>query len=229
MLLANKVVGTVGYLGGIMTVPESFCWAWGQLVQYCNEYAVEPGQLIHWDHATVSYHSFARNQLVARFLGEWLLMLDTDHIFEPNIVVRLLHRMQTYNLDVVTGIYQYKGPPYSPVLYTWDDKQENFLPLGAWDPEQPLFQVAAAGAGCLLVRRSVFDRIKTELHEGPFDIIPPCSEDLSFFKRLQRLGIPVFCDSRIEVNHLHLQPITLEDYDTRTIELAERQVVEGYR
>jgi hypothetical protein len=228
VLFENRPIGTVAYLGGVPAVLEEFCWSWGQLIQYNTEYVCQPGELIHYDRARASFHAFARNMLAARMMGDWLLMLDTDHQFEPDVLARLLHRMQRYGLEVVTGIYQFRGPPHSPVLYVWDAESQLYQPLGDWDRSVPLFPVAASGAGCLLVRRSVLDRIRTELGEGPFDIRPPLSEDLSFFQRLHELGVQGYCDSRIECHHLRASPLSLADYQVDPRSLAPRQDAQGY-
>ena len=49
-----------------------------------TEYFCGQGEIIHYDRATVSYHSFARNTLVERMEGDFLLMLDTDHILDSD-------------------------------------------------------------------------------------------------------------------------------------------------
>ena len=71
---------------------------------------------------------------------------------------------------------------------------------------------ASAGAGCLLVRKSVYDRCKKELKENPFDITHPYGEDHSFFLRLKRLGIQAYCDPLITLNHLRYDPISMDSY-----------------
>ena len=38
MLIQSKTIGTVAYLGGLANVFEEFCWCWGQLIQFNNEY-----------------------------------------------------------------------------------------------------------------------------------------------------------------------------------------------
>lgn len=59
----------------------------------------------------------------------------------------------------------------------------------------------------------VFDRIKVELNEPPFDPRPGVTgEDLAFFARLTELKIPVLWDPRIEAPHLRIHPLTLENY-----------------
>lgn len=211
----KKPIGTIAYMGGVMAVPEPFAWSWGQMVQYNAEYLCEPNECVHYCRATISIHSAARNSIVQQFKGDWLLMLDTDHVFDPDIAARMVFKMNKYHMDVLSGIYHYKSPPYAPVLYTWAEDGERMQILGDWErPDPPYFiPVAAAGAGCLMVRRSVFQCIKEELKEEPFDITPPFGEDMSFFRRLKKLGIQAYCDPALECNHLRLHPVSSKDYN----------------
>jgi hypothetical protein len=215
-------------MGGVLSVPEAFAWAWGQMVQYNTEYLCEPGQHVHYDRATVSYHSFARNTLVKHMFGEWLLMLDTDMLFEPDIAVRMVCTMERHNIDVLTALYCYKSPPNPPVIYVWGDNDQGLRPIGAWEKTVPIFEVGSAGAGCLLVKRSVYNRIKDELHEEPFDIIHPYSEDNSFFLRLKRLGIKPYCNANIECGHITMKPATLSDYMKEEVALSDAVPTAGF-
>lgn len=228
MLMGKKVIGTIAYMGGVMTVPEVFCKAWGNMIQYNNDYLCEPNESISYDSVGVSYHSYARNCLVEKMRGDWLLMLDTDISFEPDIAARLLYRLNRYNIDVLTSLYQYKAPPHSPVVYAWEEKIKSYAPIGSWDSDADIFEIGSAGAGCLLVRRKVFERIR-QTKEGPFDILPPYSEDHSFFERLRKLDIKAYCCPHIEVNHLKVHPLSLEDYRRNDVDLSERKEIGGFR
>lgn len=205
MLIDGRFEGTIAYLAGLQSLPEMFAWSFAMMVQY----NAERGMKVHYDRAGVSYHAMARNDLADRMKGDWLLQLDTDHAFEPDLCIRLLDRMERLGLDVMVGLYLFKNPPHSPVLYA--DQGRGFEALRDWDAEG-VFRIDAAGAGCLLVRREVFARIRKELAEAPFSPKDGLSEDLSFFKRLQVLDIPVFCDNRIECPHTRIVPVTLENY-----------------
>lgn len=213
MLYGKKYVGTVAYLGGLMAVPESFCWAWSQLIQYNTDYLVEPNEAIFYDKATFSFHSYARNSIIERMKGDWLVMFDTDHVFDPDIVARLLNAATKYDLDVLSALYMHKNPPFGPVIYNFDG--DNIVPLGDWErpSDEYLIDIGSAGAGTLFVRRRVFDRIKEELKEMPFDITHPYGEDHSFFLRLRKLGIQAYCAPYIESLHLQVRPVSLADYD----------------
>lgn len=227
MLLSKKILGTIAYLGGVEYLPEKFCWSFAQMVQYNTEYLCVQGEIVHYDRATVSYHSFARNTLVDKIRGDWLLMLDTDHSFEPDIAMRMLHTMNLHNIDILTGLYQYKQYPHIPTIYKNGEDKKGFQVIGDWGKDAEIFEVDSAGAGCLLVKKDVFKRIKEELNESPFDIIHPFSEDHSFFKRLEKLNIKTYCNPKIECYHLISREISIKDFDKEKVELSDRQENEG--
>lgn len=218
MLFESKVLGTVGYLGGLMAVPEPFTWCWGNMIAFNAEQFT---QEIKYTRSKVSFHAHARNSLAKVAEGEFLLQLDTDIEFEPDILVRMVDRMMRHNIDVLTGVYVTKHPPHHPVLYHHDGKK--FRNIGDWSSD--IVQVDGAGGGVLCVRNRVFKRIENELGDGPFSIIPPYGEDLSFFERLRELDIKSFCDTRIQVGHLGLREYNLDDFDTSV--LAEKVKVHG--
>src|SRR5262245_49717955 len=113
-MIGRKAIGTVGYLGGLMSVPEEFNWAWGQMIQYNSEYLAESNEYVHMARAKVSYHAAARNSLVDQMLGDWLLQLDTDHKFDPDMLARMLFQMDRHQVDVLTAVYVSKSYPHFP-------------------------------------------------------------------------------------------------------------------
>lgn len=233
MLYKKNIIGTVGYMGGIPAVLEPFCWAWGQMIQYNSEYLCQPGEIVNYIKATVSLHFFARNSLVEGMKGDWLLMLDTDHAFDPDIVVRMLDYMNKYDAQVVTAMYRHKSDPGGPVIYNWDEKGFA-VPIADWVDENGnrnlnAFQIDSAGGGCLLVRREVFKRIDSELKEKPFDIISGFGEDHSFFKRLEKLKIPAYALLNVESPHLQIQKLTMDNYNFKNSSVSpDRKETEGF-
>lgn len=213
MISRTRPIGTVAYLGGLPALLEPFTWAWGQLIQYSSEYLCAPGEYLHLDHATISLHDAARNGLAAAFLGDWLVMLDTDHTFEPDLLVRLLTHANAHQVDVATALYRHRAWPGSPVMYQWDDRGMA-LPIGDWDRTGTVtaVEIGSAGCGCCFIRRAVFDRIAAELQESPFTRVGGYGEDHAFFRRCFRLGIPVYAFPAIEAPHLAIVPQRIADY-----------------
>jgi len=225
MLIGSKAIGTVGIMAGVPAVLTNFCRSLVKMMIFTRESVCSPTQYIHYDEAPFSDHGPARNHLVANMVGDWLLMLDTDHEFEPDLLVRMLKRFEGGKLDVMTAIYRFRANPCSPVLYA-KNPDDGMVKAIATYPGNAIFKVDAAGAGCLLVRRSVFEAIEA-MGENSFDRLPGLSEDHSFFRRLEKLGINSWCDSRIECHHLRVEPVTRDDEDVSTIEHSEPFAVMG--
>lgn len=213
MRITRRCVGTVAYLGGLPAVLESFTWSWGQMIQFNAEYLAGDGAYVHLDHATVSLHDYARNSLVRSMRGDWLIMLDTDHAFEPDLCVQLVTLANTLNLDVLTAIYCHRASPNVPVIYNWGGPNDDAVqPMAWWSKEARVLQIGSAGAGTLFVRRSVFERILNELKEEPFTRFDNLGEDHSFAKRLKKLGIPMYAAMNVESRHLQVKAIPLSQY-----------------
>lgn len=233
MIFSRNPIGTVSYLGGLPAVLEPFTWSWGQMLIHSHEVLCGENEYIHTDRATFSDHGPARNSLVDRMQGKWLLQLDTDHSFEPDLLVRMIDRMEKNNFDVLTGFYQFKKPPYAPVLFMRKGDEKLVSVICNWTSETgespDIMQVSSAGAGCLLVRRQVFERMRKELKQNPFDRVDCLSEDHSFFWRCKELNIPVWCDMRIECNHLALKAVTSDDFDRSMMRLGDPIPVAGFK
>lgn len=214
MIEQRKCIGTISYMGGVMSLPEPFCWAWSQMRDFSRDALCGPNEYIHASRAEVSLHDSARNHLADTMRGEWLLMLDTDLDFDPDLCARLVRILNRYDLDVLTGVYCFKRPPYTPVVYYWNEESERTEIIGQFDEDFELTEVGAAGGGCLLIRRRVFEKIKALTGERPFDRMPAPNwkgathgEDHSFFHRLRQCGIKAYCPPRVHAYHLRYEGV----------------------
>ena len=215
----KRAIGTIAYPIGVPMAWDEFGWSFSQLAQFTQEHACKPGQFVNVDRFFVNDVVRARNGLVERMRGEWLLQLDADHAFEPDLCLRLLDRMERTGYDIVSGLYFDRHPPHGPLLWQRTTSGD-YVRVGEW-PKVPFEIPGAVGAGCLLVRRQVFERILSELKEAPFDRRRGLDEDVSFFDRCYQLGIKGLCDPRIEHPHLSVRPIGSMDYRASEVMLYE--------
>jgi len=171
------------------------------------------------------------NQIADTFLGDWVLMLDTDHVFAADAFYEMVTTFEENNLDVLVGFTQKRAAPYHPVIYKTDfDALVDFETIFP-DPiqRQTLIPIDSSGAACLMVRRRVFDAIKgygerpfsprrkfnaphlipADDMQNPTCIVPKdryidetFSEDSSFFWRAKMAGVQSYCAPWIKFHHL---------------------------
>jgi len=222
----KRAIGTIGVMWSDM-VSSQFMHSLSQMLLYSQERLCGPDEFIAYNWAKASYHELGRSELVDNAQGDWLLQLDTDHQFAPDLLERLLFFKEREKARVISGVYCYKAPPYAPVANIWGDKGQ-VIPLGAWHPDTEILQVGPVGAGCLLADRSVFDEIKRELRQAPFHIITGLSEDYSFAKRCKELKIPIHLALKVECHHLAPRHVIhISDYVDKfrpAFEEAQKQV-----
>jgi len=144
-------------------------------------------------------------------MGDWLLFVDADHVFDPDLCARLVMRMYAHDLDCVVGLYPFKHSADRPVLYMHNHLIDKHEVVQKWDRSLDMFQVDSAGGGCLLTRRRVFERIVTEIKQDPFARIGELGEDHSFFKRLRMLNIKAYCAWKVQCGHLKFHPVEFDE------------------
>lgn len=157
-----------------------------------------------------------RNSGTRQFLddsdAEWLLWIDSDMGFAENTLERLIAAADPTERPVVGALcfgvkkgdnIEWGGRRYycEPTLY----RKPDLAPILDY-PRDELVEVGATGAACLLIHRSVLERIRDEWGDEWFDPVRSTtgdvfSEDLSFCIRLDRLGIPLYIHTGIKTMH----------------------------
>lgn len=165
--------------------------------------------------------SEGRNQLAKVMCdesrAEWLFMVDSDMGFEPDTLERLLASADPKERPIVgalcfalktDGRRDLFGISYRsvPTLYQWydDGEQVGFVPM--LDYDEGLVPVSGTGAACLVIHRSVLERIRAKYGDVWFDPIRHPSgrrigEDLSFCVRAAAIDVPVHVDTTVKTTH----------------------------
>ena len=177
-----------------------------------------------------------RNEVVKKFLAfgkaDWLFMLDTDMVFPPDVVERLLDYADPVKAPIVGGLCfgLTDDGQVLPTLFDLvgeDAADTEWVRYSDFKPDT-MMQVAATGAACLLVHKSVFETIRDFVHpsrpdrSGFNDAFPwfqevehngrPVSEDITFCARAGWCGIPVFVNTAVQIGHIKDRLLTLESY-----------------
>ncbi len=178
----------------------------------------------------------SRNRAVKTFLAEkqadWLWWVDTDMGFAADTIDRLLASADPQTAPIVGGLCFTQREEAAdgmggyhtlatPTVFDWlqveGTDQQGFSVR--WDyPHDQLVPCAGTGSACVLIHRSVFERIREEFGEVWYDRIPNptmgkvVGEDLSFCLRALTLGIPVHVDTSVKTSHQKVLWLAERDY-----------------
>lgn len=175
-----------------------------------------------------------RNELVMKFLtyssADWLLMLDADGIFAPDLLERLMEVADEDKAPIVGGLCFSAGTDgVLPTLYDLVGSTEAPQPVRYTEwPENTMFPVFATGAACLLVHRKVLRAIRDyrdpeKPRQFGFSAAYPwfqeidfygmrMGEDVTFCLRAGMCGFPVYVHTGIQLGHRKAYTFTSADF-----------------
>lgn len=178
-------------------VPAPFCQSLAQLkkVGECV-LAMKSGSLIY-----TSRNSLAT--MAIQMDADYVFWLDSDMVFQPDTLVRMMDTVQKHNIDMLTGLYFRRVPPYSPVLF--DKLEMRTKTVLDWSefktiPED-LFEVGGCGFGCVLVNTEVLISVQGK-HGNMFAPMGNNGEDIAFCIRAKDCGYKIICDPSIICGHV---------------------------
>jgi len=187
--------------------------------------------------------TLARNQAVGDLLASdtpWLLWLDTDMGFRPDLLERLLAAADPTERPIVGALcfsQRKLGPDTmggyhtaaTPTIFDWAPvKNDAGDDLEGFDirwgyPSDALVRCSATGSAAVLIHRSVFERIQerygAEWYHRVLASDGPMGEDLSFCMRATALDIPVHVHTGVRTTHA--KRIWLAEHDYQATAIAE--------
>lgn len=185
----------------------------------------------------------ARTMVVRAFLeetdSEWAWFLDTDMVFAPDTLPRLLKTAHEKKAKVVAALcFVYaksQGAIYPNMYWKVEDRkpgQSRYKHAAVW-PNEP-FEVDGTGGACLLVHREVLKAIgelyknhpqpwqteRIDEHSGLME-----GEDLVFCQKIQETGYKIWYDPRIAIGHIKEVTIGIREYNAFVAKNAGNLVV----
>ncbi len=164
-----------------------------------------------------------RNNAVRNMLGQanpqWISFWDDDHDFDAGYLIRQLDILYSDpTIDAVASSYARKYPPFAPVMFKtlfpdpmvklkWSDV-EQFI---AGNPGK-LMPIVGVGAGGLLVRRQVFEKLEQDrpLDQRAWFESGPQRQwggDLGLCMKMRDAGMKIVLDPLQTLGHLI--PVTI--------------------
>lgn len=157
-----------------------------------------------------------RNVMLQEFLEEgfdYLLWLDSDMIYPPNIIEEYLKapKITKKPIDVIGCLYFKRQEPYSPIAYTLsNDKERPYTEIPHLSVRKDSFyDVDGLGFGGLMVSRHTYDRLKSKKWHKygsnfhlPFAAKDKLSHDLEFCKNVKNKGMNILMHGGIRPKHI---------------------------
>ena len=162
----------------------------------------------------------SRNRLAGMAVemdADYILWLDSDMVFPPDTLERMMKVLDEHpEIDVLTGLYFRRGAPFTPVLFSKLEVNDEGVLEFDDVPELPneLFEVAGCGFGIVLMRTEMLLDIAAKEGGGMwFSPIANAGEDCAFCIRARENGYKIYCDPSIEAGHMGYAPITRAFYE----------------
>lgn len=161
----------------------------------------------------------ARNILAGKAINggfDRILWLDSDMVFKPDLLIKLSKDLDE-GKEMVSAICFKRKPPFTPTVYkTLEYSEQDNQPIYTLEPyldypKDQVFQTAGCGFGAVMMTTDLVRRVAEEFGY-PFSPMMGIGEDLAFCWRVNRLGVPIWCDSRIKVGHAGVMTVTEETY-----------------
>ena len=163
-----------------------------------------------------------------RWQARYLLWLDSDHVFPPDALLRLLE----HELAVVGCNYPRRSAPTGPVAarVDGDGAWQHVWTTAALAEAGAVEEVAHVGLGLCLMDMNLLHQVKAHVEAGvgwehwaPFDrkLLPGTNarmgEDASFFEELRAAGVRIHVDHGLswQVGHVHEQVLTNADAEAQ--------------
>ena len=133
---------------------------------------------------------------------DYVLWLDSDMIFPEDFHERMFKTLTENNLDILSGIYYKRKPPYSPVIFNKMQLKGKIWDY-SWLEDVPdsLFEVGACGFGCVLLKTEVLMSVQLK-HGYLFHPMQNGGEDVAFCVRARDCGYKIMCDPTIVCGHV---------------------------
>lgn len=165
-----------------------------------------------------------RNMIVDQFLtqtdDDYLWFIDSDIVIDNTTLYSLVDTCEEFGFPLISGIYPTVDQfgMVHPSLWRLGEENGRTTMVQLKDvPNEPLVEVDGVGAGCLLIHRSLLEKMRAEY--GPakpwFDMGVffgiPFGEDYTFCMRVKEMGFPIMANTKVRVDHFKELKLTLKE------------------
>lgn len=233
--MPNFTPGTVTV--GLATTDTPQCWEFEQSLESMMTWSAYNGGPINRSARrlqVIGGPSLAgkRNKVCKTFLertdSEWLLFIDDDQQFMPDLAQKMVDSADPVERPILSALIMAERSssrfPIGPACTVWHEEMQSFV-IPPYIPQERWWQVATIGTGCVLIHRTVLEKMREAHKDDAFpwfkhaqhpnqDTGEPdeMSEDYVFSLRASALDYPLYVDTTIEVGHVKRRVLTSHDF-----------------
>lgn len=177
-------------------VPVLFACSLAMLEKvYACTLTMKSGSLIY-----SARNDIARMAIEGEF--DYVMWFDSDMAFAPDTLKRLMKTLEEKDLDILTGLYFRRVPPYTPVLFDILELNGDICKWSEFEeiPDK-VFEIGGCGFGCLLMKTDVFFDLASK-YSNPFTPVASNGEDVAFCCRAREAGYKIYCDPSVICGHV---------------------------
>lgn len=182
--------------------PGSIIVASGDLTRYatfsrslaCLLYPV--GSTIVWSTGSDIVSGF--NAALDQRMGDWVWIMGDDHVFAPDLLLRLLDR----NVDVVSPLVTGRRPPFAAFVFKYDDdaKESRIVPAVDLPTSGCHPYDGCSGAG-MLIREHVLQALEPPYYEAGKIRFGELNEDTWLMTKIRKAGFQIYVDFDLRMGH----------------------------
>jgi len=180
------------------TVYSHFSYSLSNMIKLTTQMGIETH--LFFDSSTILINQ--RERLINQAIevgSEWVLWLDSDMMFPPTVLMRLL----SHNQNLVGCNYMKRSYPFKTVAFTDTSDWENWIPI---EYSNNLVDAEAAGMGCVLMKTELFKQLEKPYFEYTYQ--PKTNdwggEDFTLFKKFNKLGHTLKIDMNLSNEIYHI-------------------------
>lgn len=141
------------------------------------------------------------------FNADYFLWLDSDHLYDPSAVMKLINKIEEDKLPMLSAAYKLRGGEETVHGITENGKFRHFHYKDFKDmPQNQLIEADIVGFGFLVMRGQFLRDMWAKYGENLFkmDIGMNGTEDVAFCQCAKKDGVKVLFHPQVRVGHLEL-------------------------
>lgn len=154
---------------------------------------------------------------------DWILWVDSDIVLEVRHVLELLEAADAQKRPIVSGVYfiskQSEGTLGNPMPAIFTEVTENSIRHVHPLPEDELIKIDSAGMGFVLMHKSIVPKLREVFpNQSLFAEVEALGdkyvgEDIVFFQKVKKAGIPVYAWTGALVKHMKRFSFDIDYYN----------------